>query len=117
MGYSVSWPARLARQQLDKLQQGGRSINDYIADFQKLETQIGAESLGEANALHAFERGLRADIADKLRTHGVNNLEDAIAMAARVGGLTAATPAAPRAWPSRVRQRPGPAGRRRRHPT
>lgn len=28
--------ARTAREQLDKLQQGARSINDYIADFQRI---------------------------------------------------------------------------------
>jgi hypothetical protein len=61
--------ARVAREQLDRLQQGQRHINEYIADFQRLATQIGLVSLGEENALFAFERGLRRDIAEKLRIY------------------------------------------------
>ena len=87
--------ARVARAQLDALRQGARHVNDYIADFQRLHTQIGAASLGDANALHAFERGLRADIAEKLRVAGVDTLPAAIAMAARVGNLTSTAAAAP----------------------
>ena len=79
--------SRVAREQLDLLQQGGRSVNDYIADFQRISTQIGLASLGEENALHAFERGLRRDLAVELRKQGVQTLKEAIAMAARVGGL------------------------------
>ena len=79
--------ARTAREQLDKLQQGSRGINDYIADFQRLSTQIGLVSLGEENALYAFERGLRRDLAVELRKQGVSTLREAIALAARVGGL------------------------------
>jgi hypothetical protein len=79
--------ARTAREQLDKLQQGSRGINDYIADFQRLSTQIGLASLGEENALYAFERGLRRDLAVELRKQGVATLREAIALAARVGGL------------------------------
>jgi hypothetical protein len=79
--------ARTAREQLDRLQQGSRGINEYIADFQRLSTQIGLSSLGEENALYAFERGLRREIAVELRKQGVTALRDAIALAARVGGL------------------------------
>lgn len=83
--------ARTAREQLDKLAQGSRSVNDYIADFQRLSTQIGLSSLGEENALYAFERGLRRDIAVELRKQNVATLKEAIALAARVGGLLAAS--------------------------
>lgn len=86
--------AKVARAQLDALRQGTRHVNEYIAEFQRLHTQIGAASLGEANALHAFERGLRPDLAEKLRVQGVSKLQDAIAMAARVGGLTQANTSA-----------------------
>ena len=79
--------ARAAREQLDKLQQGSRDVNSYIADFQRLSTQIGLSSLGEENALYAFERGLRREIAVELRKQGVTVLREAIAMAARIGGL------------------------------
>ena len=75
----------VAREQLLALQQGGRHVNDYIADFQRLHTQL--PSMAEEDALHLFERGLRRDLAEKLRVQGVSNLQDAIAMAARVGGL------------------------------
>jgi hypothetical protein len=79
--------ARTAREQLDKLQQGSRGINEYIADFQRLTTQIGMASLGQENALYAFERGLRRELAVELRKQGVATLQEAIALTARVGGL------------------------------
>jgi hypothetical protein len=79
--------ARTAREQLDKLQQGGRGINEYIADFQRLTTQIGMASLGQENALYAFERGLRRELAVELRKQGVATLQEAIALTARIGGL------------------------------
>src|SRR6185312_15376890 len=75
-----------------KLQQGSRHINDYIADFQRLHTLL--PTMAEEDALHAFERGLRRDLAEKLRVQGVATLREAIAMAARVGGLMAAQPSA-----------------------
>ena len=84
--------ARVAREQLLALQQGGRHVNDYIADFQRLHTLL--PSMAEEDALHLFERGLRRELAEKLRVQGVSSLQDAIAMAARVGGLLQA-PAAP----------------------
>jgi Retrotransposon gag protein len=77
--------ARSAREQLDRLQQGSRPINDYIAEFQRLHTQL--PSMAPDDALYAFERGLRRDLAEKLRVQGVTTLQDAIALAARVGGL------------------------------
>jgi hypothetical protein len=79
--------ARAAREQLDRLQQGSRGVNEYIADFQRLTTQIGMASLGQENALHAFERGLRRELAVELRKQGITTLQEAIALAARVGGL------------------------------
>jgi hypothetical protein len=83
--------ARTAREQLDKLQQGSRGVNEYIADFQRLTTQIGMTSLGEENALFAFERGLRRELAVELRRQGVATLKEAIALVARVGGLLQAS--------------------------
>ena len=85
--------ARVAREQLDKLLQGSRHVNDYIADFQRLRTLL--PSMAEEDALHAFERGLRRDLAEKLRVQGVTTLREAIAMAARVGGLTPAQSSTP----------------------
>lgn len=81
--------ARSAREQLDRLQQGNRDVNEYIADFQRLHTQL--HSMGEEDALYAFERGLRRELVEKLRVHGVQSLQEAIAMAARVGGLLQAS--------------------------
>jgi Retrotransposon gag protein len=77
--------ARVAREQLDRLQQGSRPVNDYIADFQRLRTQL--PTMSEDDALYAFERGLRRDLAEKLRVQGVTTVQEAIALAARVGGL------------------------------
>ena len=82
--------AVLAREQLDRLTQGTRSVNDYIADFQRIRAQL--PDMGEADALHAFGRGLRADLLQKLREHDVATVQTAIELAARIGGLrTAAT--------------------------
>lgn len=81
--------ARTAREQLDKLSQGSRSVNDYIADFQRIRTQL--PNMAEEDALYAFERGLRRDLAEKLRVEGVTTLQQAIALVARVGGLLASS--------------------------
>jgi hypothetical protein len=77
--------ARTARDELDKLVQGSRSVNDYIADFQRLRTQL--PSMAEDDALHAFERGLRRELAVELRKQGVTTVQAAIALVARIGGL------------------------------
>ena len=82
--------ARMAREQLDRLQQGSRSVNDYIADFQRLRTQL--PTMAEEDALYAFERGLRRELAEKLRVQGVSSVHEAIALAARVGGLLPSAP-------------------------
>jgi hypothetical protein len=67
------------------LRQNSRHVNDYIADFQRLRALL--PDMGEADALFAFESGLSPAIALELRKQGVSSLQDAIAMAARVGGL------------------------------
>ncbi|MDD2978256.1 hypothetical protein [Aquabacterium sp.] len=84
--------SRLMREQLSRLQQGGRHVNDYIAEFQRLRAAL--PDMSEADTLFAFERGLRRDLAEKLQVQGVSTLVDAIALAARVGGLAAASSAA-----------------------
>lgn len=78
---------RVARGQLDKLQQGARHINEYIADFSKLRARI--PSMSEADSLYAFERGLRSDIAIELRKQRVATLRDATELAAHIGGVAA----------------------------
>ena len=77
--------ARTAREELDKLAQGSRGVNDYIADFQRLRTQL--PGMAEDDALHAFERGLRRELAVELRKQGVTTVQAAIALVARIGGL------------------------------
>jgi hypothetical protein len=81
--------ARTARDQLRALRQGSRSVNDYIADFQRLRTLL--PTMSEDDALHAFESGLSASLQEKLRVQGVSSVQEAIAMAARVGGLMQAS--------------------------
>jgi hypothetical protein len=49
--------------------------------------------MAEEDALYAFERGLRRDLAEKLRVQGVGSVQDAIALTARVGGLMQAAAA------------------------
>jgi hypothetical protein len=77
--------ARTARDQLRALRQGSRGVNEYIADFQRLRTLL--PTMSEDDALHAFESGLSANLQEKLRVQGVSSVQEAIAMAARVGGL------------------------------
>ena len=77
---------RVAREELDRLRQANRHINDYIADFQRICSHC--PDMANKEALHAFERGLRPDIAEKLRIQGVDTVASAIAIAARIGGLT-----------------------------
>ncbi len=76
---------RVAREQLRSLKQGARNVNDYIADFQRLHTVL--PDMSQNDALFAFESGLSAHLAEKLRVQGVTTLQEAIGLAARVGGL------------------------------
>jgi hypothetical protein len=71
------------------LRQGGRHINEYIAEFQRLHALL--PDMSGADALFAFESGLSAALAEKIRVQGVTSLSEAIALAARVGGLTASS--------------------------
>ena len=63
-------------------------MNDYIAEFYRLRALL--PDMAEADALFAFESGLSASLAEKLRMQGVETVQAAIAMAARIGGLTQA---------------------------
>jgi len=92
---------RVAREQMRALRQNSRHVNDYIADFQRLRALL--PDMGEADALFAFESGLSPAIALELRKQGVSSLQEAIAMAARVGGLLQA-PAAPHGRTAAVNQ-------------
>jgi hypothetical protein len=83
--------ATVAREQLDRLQQGSRHINDYIADFQRLRAQLS--DMGSADALHAFVRGLRRDIAVELRKQRVQAVDEAIELAAHIGSFAVAASA------------------------
>jgi hypothetical protein len=84
---------RMAREQLRALRQGGRGINDYIAEFQRLRGML--PDMSEADALFAFESGANPAIALELRKQGSAHLADALALAARIGGIAAAASAAP----------------------
>jgi hypothetical protein len=79
---------RIAREQLRSLRQGSRPVNDYIADFQRLHARL--PDMSAQDALFVFESGVSSAIAMKLREHGCANLADAIALAARIGGIAAA---------------------------
>ena len=82
---------RVAREQLRVLHQGSRSINEYIAEFQRLRTLL--PDMSEADALFAFESGASPAISLELRKQGSTRLMDAVALAARIGGVTAAAAA------------------------
>lgn len=95
--------ARSAREQLRGLRQGGRPVNDYISDFQRLVALV--PGMNEEEALFAFESGLQPTIALELRKQACAKLADGIALAARVGGiLTSASSSSAAPHPSRAHQ-------------
>jgi hypothetical protein len=65
-------------------------VNDYIADFQRIRARL--PGMAEEDALHAFVRGLRRDIAVELRKQRVKAVTDAIELAAHVGSVVASAP-------------------------
>jgi hypothetical protein len=77
--------ARVAREQMRSLRQGSRSVNEYIADFQRLRAQL--PDMSEADALFAFEAGASRDIAVELRKQRVLTVAEAISLAAHVGSV------------------------------
>lgn len=93
-----------ARAAITVLTQGKSTVHAYTMAFRRLLTPLA--DMSEADRLFHFLRGLKPSIAVTVRTHGVNTLDGAIAMAARVGsqgefaaiasaGVAAATGAAP----------------------
>ena len=89
--------ARVAREKLHALQQGGRHVDEYIAEFSKLRAQV--TDMAEPDARAQFVRGLRRELAVKLEDIDWESMPLAalIAKAARIGGrCAAAQPAAGR---------------------
>lgn len=82
---------RVAREQMRSLRQNNRGVNEYIAEFQRLRALI--PDMSEADALFAFESGLQPMLALELRKAASTKLTDALALAARVGGITEAASA------------------------
>jgi hypothetical protein len=82
--------ARMAREKLHALQQGGRHIDEYVADFSRLHAQVG--DMSEPDARAQFVRGLRQDLAAKLEDVEWESMPLAtlIAKAARIGARSAA---------------------------
>jgi hypothetical protein len=93
---------KVARGKLDKLTQGGRSVGEYVADFQDLLSRIPTTT--EADALHAFERGLRRDIGIELNKQGVTSLSEAIAMAVRIDSYSSSSSSQPASRAASVSQ-------------
>jgi hypothetical protein len=78
--------AQTARTKLDALVQGPKQpIHNYIMEFRALLVHV--PSMDEGDKLHRFMNGLKKDIQTQLRIQGVTSLDNAIAMAARVGQL------------------------------
>ena len=78
--------AQTARLALDSLRQGVRqSAADYISSFRRL--LVSVPDMCEADKVHRFVQGLRGPIQQHLIVQGVDTLDKAIAMAARVGSL------------------------------
>jgi hypothetical protein len=77
--------AETARAKLHSLSQGKASAHDYISAFRRL--LVAVPDMAEADRLFAFTRGLNPAIAMQIRVQGIATLEQAIAMATRIGGL------------------------------
>jgi len=78
--------AQTARLALDALRQGARqSAADYISAFRRL--LVSVPNMSEEDRVHRFVQGLRGPIQQHLIVQGVDTLDKAIAMAARVGSL------------------------------
>src|SRR4051794_40417253 len=75
-----------SRRAVYALAQGNRGVDAFIADFQRLSAQL--PSMAEDDRVFQFARGVRRDIADKLRLDGVATISQAITVAARIGNLT-----------------------------
>jgi hypothetical protein len=92
--------ARMAREKLHALQQGGRHIDEYVADFSRLHAQVG--DMSEPDARAQFVRGLRQELATKLEDVEWESMPLAalIAKAARIGARTAAAARAAQGRPA-----------------
>lgn len=82
-----------ARERLDRLQQGNRSVDDYISEFQRLRARV--PTMHESDAVHVFRRGLIKELAFEVRKQNVKTVAHAIDLVARIGGLTANAPSTP----------------------
>jgi len=82
--------ARMAREKLHALQQGGRHIDEYIAEFSRLHAQV--RDMSEPDARAQFVRGLRQELATKLEDVEWESMPLAtlVAKAARIGARSAA---------------------------
>lgn len=79
--------AQTARLALDRLQQGSRqSVHDYTVNFRRLLSDV--PDMCDADRLHRYVQGLQPRIQQRLLENGVDTLDKAIAMAARVGSLS-----------------------------
>jgi hypothetical protein len=67
------------------LQQNNRHVDEYILEFQNLHDKV--PDMAQADALYQFQRGLRQEIAIELTKANKQNLQEAVELAARVGGL------------------------------
>jgi hypothetical protein len=92
--------ARVAREKLYALQQGGRHIDEYIADFSRLHAQV--RDMSEPDARAQFVRGLRQELATKLEDVEWESMPLAtlIAKAARIGARSAAAARATQGRPA-----------------
>lgn len=96
--------ARVAREKLYALQQGGRHIDEYIADFSRLHAQV--RDMSEPDARAQFVRGLRQELATKLEDVDWESMPLAtlIAKAARIGARSAAAARVAQGRPAAINQ-------------
>ena len=91
---------RTAREQLDVLKQGGRSVLAYIAEFQRLMALL--PTMDEGTAVYKFVSSSSPAIATRLREENVQTLSAAYAKAALLDAAasSAASASAPPARPA-----------------
>ena len=73
----------IARNRLHDLEQGRSSVNEYVAHFRRLVVSI--PTMDAASQMHQFVRGLKHSVQTVLRQQSPATLDDAIALAVRVG--------------------------------
>lgn len=87
--FTTATSASQAMEELINLKQGGRHVDEYVAEFQRLTTLL--PELNPAMVRHFFHRGLSAELAQEVdRQPASTPLPQLIALVTRIGAMYAA---------------------------